>query len=398
MDGRAAVRRIPICVDGRMLDQGGTGVATYARSLAVAIGQVTEQPYRLVAHDTHDGRAVKWADVLRRAPRPLLRTIDSRGWRLEGRDIFRRAHVHFSVRRRLYPLRCDLEPGIMHWTYPVPMMMEGWINLYTVHDTIPLDRPDLTPIDSRRYRTVLGAIVAHGDGITTVSQSASAAIVAALDCDPAFVVDTKQAVDVTEVRPGPLIAGLVRRGYFLVVGSIEPRKNLAAILAAYRQAGTGLPLVMVGPEGWRATPILADIASTPGAIRIPYAERADLLGLIENARALVFPSLAEGFGLPMAEAMALGTPVLTSDADALAEIAGGAALMVDPTSVAAIRNGLIRLADDKKLVVALAASGLRRAAAFTPDRFADRLAEVYAGALQRRHAAANEPRFPLRRH
>ena len=152
---------------------------------------------------------------------------------------------------------------------------------------------------------------------------------------------------------------------------------------------------MVGPDGWQADAILDDLAATPGAIRIPYAERATLLGLIAGARALVFPSLAEGFGLPMVEAMALGTPVLTSDTGALAEIAGGATLTVDPTSVAAIRDALVRLAVDDGLAAELAARGSMRAATFSPHRFAARLADVYAGALQRRHAAAKESRFPI---
>lgn len=397
MDWRRDVRDVPICVDGRMLGTGGTGVSTYARSLAQAIGDVTDHHIRLVAGNTNDSRWAKWSDALRSVPRPLRPAADDRGRVLVGRDIFRRAHVHFGIRRKLYPLRCDLTPGIMHWTYPVPMVMDGWINLYTIHDTIPLDHPDLTPIDPRRYRAVLDAIVERGDGITTVSQSARTAIVQALRCDPDFVVDTRQPVYVAQPPSGRLPVGLVRHGYFLVVGSIEPRKNVAAILAAFRQAHTELALVLVGPDGWHADPILADIAATPGAIRIAYADRDDLLALVSNARALIFPSLAEGFGLPMVEAMTLGTPVLTSDTGALAEIAGDAALTVDPTSVAAIRDGLVRLARDDALTAALTARGTVRAAKFSPARFAARLTEVYTTALRAQDAAATGARFPVRR-
>ena len=225
-----------------MLGRGGTGVSTYARSLTTAIGRGTDHSYRLMARDTGDGRWRKWADALRGAPRLLHEITDHQGAVLEGRDVFRRAHVHFSVRRRLYPLRCDLEPGIMHWTYPVPMQMEGWINLYTVHDTIPLDRPDLTLIDPRRYRAVLEAIIARGDGITTVSKNAGAAIVSALGCDPAFVVDTKQPIDTMDVRTGPLPAGLVRRSFFLVVvdrAAQEPRRDPRRVPASVNAAIAG---------------------------------------------------------------------------------------------------------------------------------------------------------------
>ena len=163
----------------------------------------------------------------------------------------------------------------------------------------------------------------------------------------------------------------------------NPRKNLAAILAAFQQADTGLPLVVVGPDGWQSTPILAEMQSMQNVIRIPYVERAALLGLIAGARALVFPSLAEGFGLPMVEAMALGTPVLTSNRDALAEIAGNAAWVVDPTNVAAIREGLVRLARDDTVTAALSRRGIARASDFSPDRFVARLAEVYQDALRK---------------
>lgn len=383
------LRTVPICIDARMLGTGGTGVSTYARSLAAAIGEISDAGYRLTAHNGDDNPVRKTLDVLRDGARPLRRTRDATGPVLEGRDIFRRAHVHFSVRRKLYPLRCDLPPGIMHWTYPVPMRIEGWINLYTVHDAIPLDRPDLTSIDPRRHRAVLAAIVAQGDGITTVSQDARAALVTALGCDPGFVIDTGQPVDVSDTLPGPIPAPLSPQGYFLMVGSVEPRKNVATALSAFRQSGLTLPLVVAGPDGWRAEPILADIAATPQAIRLRYVDRATLLGLIGNARALVFPSLAEGFGLPVIEAMALGTPVLTSNEGALAEIAGGAALSVDPTDSVAIAAALCTLAADDSLCATLSRNGRVRAAVFSQDRFVARLRHVYRDALQKRALHGN---------
>jgi glycosyltransferase involved in cell wall biosynthesis len=118
-----------------------------------------------------------------------------------------------------------------------------------------------------------------------------------------------------------------------------------------------------------------------------------LLGLIANARALLFPSLAEGFGLPVVEAMALGTPVLTSDRGALAEIAGGAALTVDPTRVDAMAAALARLVSDDALVRALVDRGRVRAATFSTDRFVARLAAVYGNALRSRADGASAPHF-----
>jgi glycosyltransferase involved in cell wall biosynthesis len=123
------------------------------------------------------------------------------------------------------------------------------------------------------------------------------------------------------------------------------------------------------------------IAETPGAIRLPYLHRNVIRTLIYNARALIMPSLAEGFGLPVAEAMALGTPVVTSNRGALAETAGDAALTIDPLNVTALTAALRRLASDEALCQALAAAGRRNALRFMPERFAERLTQVYNVAM-----------------
>ncbi|MET3713210.1 glycosyltransferase involved in cell wall biosynthesis [Sphingomonas trueperi] len=310
--------------------------------------------------------------------------------------MFRTAHVHFNLRRRLYRLRSNLAPGIMHWSYPVPIMLEGWTNIYTVHDTIPLDRPDLSPIEPRRHRAVLNAIAEHGDRIITVSDDARASIVHALACRPDFVADAGQSVELSEDLSGDTLSGLpegvLAGSYLLCVGSIEPRKNLSAILAAYQRSGVSMPLLIAGPDGWCAEPILAEIAQTAGAVRLPYQSRAALLHLIANARALIFPTLAEGFGLPVIEAMALGTPVLTSDRGALAEVAGNAALTVDPTDLAAMSAAFHRITTDDELALGLAQKGRIRAQAFSKARFVDRLAAIYDETLSNSLGVSNARR------
>ncbi|RZM22446.1 MAG: glycosyltransferase, partial [Sphingomonas sp.] len=114
-----------------------------------------------------------------------------------------------------------------------------------------------------------------------------------------------------------------------------------------------------------------------GVVVLPYQDRPVLIDLIRNARALVLLSLEEGFGVPVAEAMALGTPVLTADRGALAEIAGGAALLVDPTDAQAIADALRRIVDDAGLRATLAWRGLERAKAFAPAAFGARLTTLY---------------------
>jgi glycosyltransferase involved in cell wall biosynthesis len=263
----------------------------------------------------------------------------------------------------------------MHWTYPVPLRMAGWRNVYTIHDAIPLVRPDLSPIDAARHARLLARIAATADALVTVSAAAGAEIADALRLPADRIVDCSQPVTIgptTDAPPGGLAAG----GYLLLLGSVEPRKNVARLLAAYRRSGVRLPLVVAGPAGGL---LEADIAGTAGTRRLDYVDPADMPALIGSARALVMPSLAEGFGLPVAEAMALGTPVLTSAGGALAETAGGAALLVDPEDTAGIAAALHRIAGDDGLCAALSAAGLVNAARFTPDRFATRLAGLYAG-------------------
>ncbi|WP_147454369.1 glycosyltransferase family 1 protein [Sphingomonas sp. PP-F2F-G114-C0414] len=368
---------IPILTDARSLN-GGTGVSTYARGLAAALPHLTDQPLLLKASTTNN-RAVRWLNAVSPRTRPLV--YDAMG-SLSARDVFRNAHVHFSTWGRLLRLSSDLPPGIAHWTYPVPLVLDGWINLYTVHDAIPLDAPELTSIDPRRHRAVLDRIQQEAARLVTVSDSARVSIVTALGCAPDFVVNAGQAVDVTDTPRMPIPAALRRKGYLLVVGSIEPRKNVAKLLAGYRASGTTLPLVLAGPDGWQAEPILREIRATPGAVRLPYQTRGELLGLIEGARALLFPSLAEGFGLPVIEAMALGTAVMTSELGALAEVAGGAARLVNPHDITSMAAAIEELSRNDAMIDALGSAGLVRADAFTANRFVEGLRSLYVDALR----------------
>ena len=368
---------IPILTDARSLN-GGTGVSTYARGLAAALPHLTDQPLLLKARTTTN-RAGRWLNAVSPRTRPLA--YDAMG-SLSARDVFRNAHVHFSTWGRLLRLSSDLPPGIAHWTYPVPLVLDGWINLYTVHDAIPLDAPELTSIDPRRHRAVLDRIQQEAARLVTVSDSARVSIVTALGCAPDFIVNAGQAVDVTDTPRMPIPAALRRKGYLLVVGSIEPRKNVAKLLAGYRASGTTLPLVLAGPDGWQAEPILREIRATPGAVRLPYQTRGELLGLIEGARALLFPSLAEGFGLPVIEAMALGTAVMTSELGALAEVAGGAARLVNPHDITSMAAAIEELSRNDAMIDALGSAGLVRADAFTANRFVERLRSLYVDALR----------------
>lgn len=365
-----------------MLAPGGTGVSTYARSVADAQRRLSSSISVLNDASTspgarQTGRLLRWTRALSRAT-AQVRALD--GDSLYGHDLYRLAQVHFDIHGRLLDVRPPVTGGIMHWTYPVPLRLLGWHNVYTIHDAIPLTRPDLSPIDPTRHERLLRRIIDAAATLVTVSDAAGDEIAAALAIKRGRIVNCGQPVSpVIDGRLPP--GGLSPRAYLLALGSVEPRKNIGSLLEAYAASGVAMPLVIAGPMAGSTSELERAVARTNGVRRMPYVNPDDLGALIAGARALVMPSLAEGFGLPVAEAMALGTPVVTSQAGALAETAGGAALLVDPEDIASIGLALQRIAKDDNLHHRLSLNGLENARRFSPAVFVAALKALYSGLL-----------------
>ncbi len=178
----------------------------------------------------------------------------------------------------------------------------------------------------------------------------------------------------------------VRQPYFLYVGTLKPRKNLLRLVRAYarfaaEEHGDGARplLVLAGKPGWQHEALVREVErlGLAGTVVFPgYVEDADLPALYTGALAFVFPSLYEGFGLPLVEAMACGTPVVASRTSACGEVAGDAALLVDPLSEEEIAGALAQVARDADLRAALAARGRERARAFSWERAAREVLDV----------------------
>jgi glycosyltransferase involved in cell wall biosynthesis len=317
--------------------------------------------------------------------------------------LFDIAHMHFNYYKRFVTVRMADPPEIMHWTYPVPVRVAGARNIYTLHDLVPLKLPHTTLDVKASYAGILRECAASAARICTVSEASRRDIVEQFGIDPARVTNTYQsspmpasalALDAAEdAAMVEGVFGLPRQGYFLFFGAIEPKKNLGRLLEAYLALRTATPLVIVGARAWQSDAELRLLptgeANTntyrPGSgnriVRLEYLPRTLLLRLIRAARAVLFPSLYEGFGLPVLEAMQLGTPVLTSRTSSLPEVAGDAAVFVDPYDVASISEGLRALDQDEALRARLTLAGPRQADLFSTERYLARLEAMYAETL-----------------
>lgn len=247
-----------------------------------------------------------------------------------------------------------------------------------VHDAVPWTHPDtLTPRGARWHRSQVERAATGADLLVVPTQAVAAELARHVTLGAHLVVGEGVSGDLW--LPADSTARAVRldlpEHFLLTVATLEPRKGLDVLLAALaRPDAPDLPLLCAGQPGWGGLD-LAEQARVAGVRDVRLLGRvsdADLAVLLHRATALVVPSRAEGFGLPLLEGMAAGTPVLTSDDPALVEVGGGAALAseLDP---AALAEALTRITADAQLRARLAAAGPVRANAYSWDAAATRL-------------------------
>ena len=171
---------------------------------------------------------------------------------------------------------------------------------------------------------------------------------------------------------------LTAAGFWLSVGSLEPRKNHRRLVEAYARSGSPLPLVLAGGKGWLMEDLLAELGERAGGIVLPgYVSESELEWLYRHCFGFLYPSLFEGFGMPVLEALSLGAPVICSNTTSLPEVAGDAGLLVDPLDTEAIAAAMLRLVSGEIARETLRAAGLRQAARFSWKASARKLLRVY---------------------
>lgn len=274
------------------------------------------------------------------------------------------------------------------------------IRLVTIHDLSFYRRPDThTPATVKTQDALMQRCVQHAHYLVAVSESCKQDLMELLRVPAERVFVAPDGVDMQEFSgpvDGDALAELkkrlhIDRPYYIHVGTVEPRKNIARLLTAYSHLAEQRPdcpqLVLVGKPGWLCEPILARIAamaSTGRIIYTGYLDRANTVLLLRGALACVYPSLYEGFGMPVLEAMAGKVPVITSNISALPWVVGDTGLLVDPESVDAIEAALHNVLDCPDAACTRAEAAYRRARLFTWDRSAEALARIYRTVAENR--------------
>ena len=259
----------------------------------------------------------------------------------------------------------------------------------TVHDMTAMLMPELhTPGNVKADTAFSENVLRRATALIAVSESTRRDVVRLLGIPPERIEVIYPGVDerfsnITLEKTAETRRRLgLKKPYVLYLGTIEPRKNLDRLLDAWKQLATSyaaeFDLVVAGPAGWASEATMARLCGGEEAVRyLGYVPEADLPALTAGARIFAYPSLYEGFGFPVAQAMAAAVAVLTSNISSLPEVAGSGGVLVDPRSVAEIRDGLKRLLESPSLCEQLGQAGRRHAVQFRWEECARRSLEFF---------------------
>jgi glycosyltransferase involved in cell wall biosynthesis len=356
-----------IGIDARLTGYRVGGISTYTRRLIHALAQI----------DTHNRYTIFHS---RRAGEPITADFDSTGLWTPPHHRFERLALSVELLRH----RLD----VLHSPDFVPPLRGARRHIITVHDLTFLHDPQHKDAAARRYyNDQITYAVRHADHILSVSTATKTDLMDLLNVPPDKITVQPHGVDprFQPLSPESLAqhrAALdLPESFILFVGTLEPRKNIPALLDAYEQLPDAPPLVLAGQRGWLFDDTMTRIEAMQQR-GLPIIHRADidddtLPALYNLAAVLVLPSFYEGFGLPTLEAMACGTPVIASNCSSLPEVVGDAGALIDPDDPAALASALAKALNDTNWRQSMRDAGLRRARNFTWQRSAEIALSVY---------------------
>jgi len=379
------MKPIKLAMNAVCLLSPATGIASYTRNLAERLLQSGEVEARFFY--------LRWSENLRDT-------------HLRGMSSFKKMVVKMVpssyqvsrlVQQRLFDTGIrEFHPDIYHEPNYLAYRFEG-PTVITVHDLSHIRYPETHPdVRVRAMNRYLGPAIERAARIIVDSDFVRTEVAGQFGVDRAKIDAIHLGVSTAfsprtreELAPVLQRYALTPGKYLFAVGTLEPRKNLIQAIDAHaalpEQVRRKLPLVIAGMKGWLTSELDATIraAEERGEVRwLGYVPAEDLPLLYSGARLVVYPSLYEGFGLPVLEAMASGVPVITSNQASLPEVAGEAAIMVDPRDVDALRDAMEQLIEDEQEAKRRASLGLAQAARFTWGACAEKTLAVYRDALQ----------------
>lgn len=350
-----------VVFDGHHIGRNQTGNETYARGLAAALGARNGVELILGV----DRQRMRDSPT---GPRITVAALPSNPvGRLAMISLLARRH-HADVVQTIY----YLPPGRADRT------------MVAVHDVSYERFPEFFSRRERvKNRLLIGDAVRRAGGILTLTDHAKTEILAVYGVDPSRIHVVPCGVDPAFFHSNPVARPIGDPLRLLAVGSLQPRKNLERLVEAVRELGAtrSVHLSLIGPEGFRSQEIRAAVGGVAGLEFLGYVSTARLIDAYRAADIFVYPSIYEGFGLPLIEAMASGTPVVTSTGGSIPEVAGAAAVLVDPLDPSALAAAIRRVADDEALRSELVELGQARARTYTWANAAEAAVAAYQTVL-----------------
>jgi len=308
-------------------------------------------------------------------------------------DAFHSANRFYSVFKKPVSFKLKEKPDIWHMTTPLPIKIKGCKTVITIHDLIPLKVPFTTLDVKNNFYFLFKWACKTADLILSVSEQTKKDIIDIYDVPEEKIQVTWQSVkpiepfkeDDKEFDQKYLAGNKIKPDkYVLFVGNIEPKKNIKSLITAMSFVDPSVKLVIVGKKAWLWEDQLKGIKKYLNKKRVVFMDFVDddeLAVLYRNAACLVFPSLYEGFGLPVLEAMQHNCPVICSGITSLPEVAGDAALYIDPYDYKDIRNKISAILKDPELRQSMIEKGKKRVEFFSPENYAKRLEKAYSKLL-----------------